>query len=84
MNMSILHGGFRDEMKVEKVIPLFKAGDVMIVSNYRPVSVLPVLSQVFERVLRSRLVALLDANGHSWTVEVQGGPFHGHGCLGHG
>ena len=46
-----------------RVVPIFKGEDPTEFANYRPVSVLPVLSQVFERVLRSRLVAFLDANG---------------------
>ena len=43
-----------------KVVPVFKAEDPTEFSNYQPVSVLPVLSQLFERVLQARLVAFLD------------------------
>ena len=42
--------------KVARVVPVFKAEDPIEFSNYRPVSVLPVLSQLFERVIRTRLV----------------------------
>ena len=42
---------------------MFKGEDPTEFANYRPVSVLPVLSQVFERVLRARLVGFLDAHG---------------------
>ena len=45
--------------KVARVVPVFKGGDPTEFSNYRPVSVLPVLSQVFERVLKVRLVEFL-------------------------
>ena len=41
MNISILQGVFPNEMKIAKVVPIFKAGDSMVMSNYRPVSVLP-------------------------------------------
>ena len=35
-------GIFPDELKIARVIPLFKAGDLANISNYRPISVLPV------------------------------------------
>ena len=38
---------------------MFKADDPTLFSNYRPVSVLPVLSQIFERVLYARLTDFL-------------------------
>ena len=41
-NMSILHGVFPNELKLAKVIPLYKGGDSMLMVNYRPVSILPV------------------------------------------
>ena len=45
--------------KVARVVPVFKGGDPTQFSNYRPVSVLPVLSQLFERVLQARLAVFL-------------------------
>ena len=49
--------------KIARVVPVFKGEDPTEFSNYRPVSVLPVLSQVFERVLKERLVAFLEREG---------------------
>ena len=48
--------------KVARVVPVFKGKgeDPTEYSGYRPVSVLPTLSQLFERVLRGRLVGFLD------------------------
>ena len=48
--------------KVARVVPVFKGKgeDPTEFSGYRPVSVLPVLSQVFERVLQARLVRFFD------------------------
>ena len=46
--------------KVARVVPVFKGEDPTQFSNYRPVSVLPVLSQLFERVLQTRLVGFLN------------------------
>jgi hypothetical protein len=48
---------------VAKVTPVFKTEDPTDFSNYRSISVLPVLSQVFEKVLRARLLEFLDLQG---------------------
>ena len=37
-------------MKIAKRRPVFKKGDHDIVDNYRPISILPALSKVFEKV----------------------------------
>ena len=46
--------------KVARVVPVFKGEDPTMYANYRPVSVLPVLSQVFERVIKVRLLRFLE------------------------
>ena len=42
-------GIFPDRMKIAKMIPIYKGGDKTDVNNYRPISVLPCLSKVFEK-----------------------------------
>jgi hypothetical protein len=49
--------------KIALMIPVFKSEDPTEFSNHRPISVLPVLSQVFERILQGRLVEFLDHQG---------------------
>ena len=51
---------FPDELKVARVIPLFKAGDKNDITNYRPISLLPVLSKIFEKLIHCRMTAFLD------------------------
>ena len=51
MNLSISHGIVPDQMKIARVIPLFKAGDQSLFTNYRPVSVLPNFSKFLERMI---------------------------------
>ena len=46
-------------MKIAKVIPLFKNGDPENIANYRPISVLPCFSKVFERIMYNRLYKYL-------------------------
>jgi hypothetical protein len=49
--------------KVARVRPVFKSEDPMEFSNYRPISMLPVLSQLFERVLQEKLVGFMRQQG---------------------
>ena len=59
-NCCMREGYYPSGFKVARVIPVFKAEDPTQFSNYRPVSVLPVLSQIFEKILKQRLVEFLD------------------------
>ena len=47
-------------MKIAKVIPLFRSGNYMKVNNYRPVSVLHVLSKILERLKYNRLMKFVE------------------------
>ena len=47
--------------KVVRVTPLYKADDRLQTENYRPISVLPVLRKVIERVVHTQLSAHLDS-----------------------
>ena len=49
INKSLLSGVFPDAMKIAKVIPLFKGGDIVVPDNYRPISLLPVLPKILEK-----------------------------------
>ena len=62
-NCCMKEGFYPKCFKVARVVPVFKTEDPTQFSNYRPVSVLPVLSQVFERILKARLVEFLDKQG---------------------
>ena len=53
------------------MVPIFKSGDKKDMSNYRPVSVLPCLSKVFERVVYNRLIDFKDK--HNILIECQFG-----------
>ncbi|KAL0810530.1 hypothetical protein ABMA28_010651 [Loxostege sticticalis] len=48
-------GIFPDSLKVAKVSPIHKSGSKTDPGNYRPISVLPVISKIFERLLYNRL-----------------------------
>ena len=46
---------FPDAFKVAKIIPIFKKGDSSLLVNYRPISLLPTISKVFERVIHDQM-----------------------------
>ena len=52
---SLLQGCFPNNMKIAKVTPLFKSGDVDKLCNYRPISILPVFSKLLERFMYNRI-----------------------------
>ena len=59
INSSLTLGIFPDELKIAKVIPLFKAGEKFKISNYRPISILNYFSKFFERIMHTRLYSYL-------------------------
>ena len=50
-NTLMAEGTFPDVLKVGKVTPIFKKGNVEDVGNYRPVSTLPIFGKIFEKVI---------------------------------
>ena len=62
INQSMNTGIFPDDLKISKVKPLFKRGDVAQISNYRPISLLPSISKVFEKVIFYQLSEYFNDN----------------------
>ena len=62
INKSIENGVVPDNLKLAKVIPIFKAKDPCIFGNYRPISLLPVIFKLLEKVVYFRLYNFLDKN----------------------
>ena len=60
VNLSITHGIVSDELKIARVIPIFKSGDKALFSNYRPISVLPCFSKFLERIIYNRIINYLN------------------------
>ena len=61
-NLSFSTGIFPSEMKIAKVIPLFKNGNMSDFSNYRPISLLSQFSKILEKLFNEQLQQFLTAN----------------------
>jgi hypothetical protein len=48
-NLSLTTGIYVDEWKQARVTPIYKSGDKRLCENYRPISVLPIVSKAFEK-----------------------------------
>ena len=55
INQSLKSGIFPNQLKIAKVTPIYKKDDKKVITNYRPISVLPVVSKVFETVIHEQL-----------------------------
>ena len=51
INQSLFTGIFPDKLKLAKLVPLFKKDNMSLLGNYRPISLLPTVSKIFERVV---------------------------------
>ena len=61
-NNSLRCGVRRNCWKTARIAPIFKDGPENIKSNYHPISVLPTVSRLFEKVLYGQLYQYLDEN----------------------
>ena len=55
INQSLVTGIFPNKLKIAKVTLIFKKGGPTVIENCRPISLLPALSKVFERVIYSQI-----------------------------
>ena len=54
-NQAIAHSSFPDEWKTARVLPLYKSGQRNVPGNYRPISILPSISKIMEKILFDQL-----------------------------
>lgn len=62
INDCISDGIYPDALKIARVVPIFKTGSKKIIGNYRPISILPIFNNVFERVIYNRLEKFIEKN----------------------
>lgn len=59
INESFNTGVFPSSLKVASITPVYKAGDPLLVENYRPISVLPLFSKVVEKCMAIRMTKFM-------------------------
>ena len=62
INQSLITGIFPTNLKIAKVLPYFKKIDIMLMDNYRPISLLKSTSKVFEKVVFTQLYDYFQKN----------------------
>jgi hypothetical protein len=55
-------GIFPSQLKIAKIVPIYKGGDKNSPDNYRPISLLPNFSKVIEKIMCNRLTFYLESN----------------------
>ena len=61
-NLSIILSKFPKECKIAKLKPLYKKGSKLEAKNYRPISLLPLVSKIFEKIIHTQTQHFLDVN----------------------
>ena len=62
LSLSIRQGVFPIELKLAKVLPIYKSDDKRQLKNYRPISVLPFISKIFEKIVADSVIDFLEDN----------------------
>ena len=62
INLSLSSRVFSDRLKISKIIPIFKSDNASLAQNYRPISILPAFSKIFERTVYDRIFQFLVDN----------------------
>ena len=84
VNLSIVFSLFPDPCKIAKLITLFKKGSKTDPKNYRPISLLPLLSKIFEKVVHIQTENFLKNNNILYKNQSGFRPMHStESCLTH-
>ena len=59
-NLSLRNGIFPTDLKIARVLPVFKGGPRETLNNYRPISLLPILSKLLEKIMHKRVYKFLE------------------------
>lgn len=62
INSSLISGIFPNQLKIAKIVPIYKKGSVTQPESYRPVSLLTSTSKIYERVVYEQLTNYLELN----------------------
>ena len=60
LNECIKQGVYPDILKIARIVPVHKGGNSQLVNNFRPISILPVLNKIFEKLIYNRLLSFFN------------------------
>ena len=61
-NDFLKEGKFSSDWKKAHIVPVHKKGDTQYLKHYRPISLLPICSKVFERLIYNELFTFFTGN----------------------
>ena len=64
INDDITNSHFPDKLKLAEITPLLKDNDVMNKKKYRPISILPSISKIYERIMQSQISKFIETHLH--------------------
>ena len=64
INQSFATGVFPEKLKLAKIISVYKKNDKFLIENYRPISILPSISKVFESAVHQKLYPYFISNNY--------------------
>ena len=67
---SLESGIISECLKRAVIVPIYKSGDKSLPSNYRPISLAPILMKFFERVIRKHVTQFLTERGYLNSTEI--------------
>ena len=60
INRSLFEGHFPTNLKLAKVVPIYKNGEKNLLNNYRPISLLTSISKIFEKIIFNRIYKFVE------------------------
>ncbi len=76
INLSLAKGIFPNEIKISKVVPIFKSGEKTKFTNYRPISILPTFSKILEKIVTKKLIKFLETSNALYVHQYGFRPGH--------
>ena len=76
INKSFSTGTVPNLLKLAKVIPVYKSKDKQLLNNYRPISLLPAVSKIIEKLVHKRLYCFLSSQSVFYTSQYGFRPCH--------
>ena len=62
INQSLSTGTFPNQLRTAKVLPIYKSGEKSNINNYRPISLLPSFSTIYEKIMFNKVVQFMECN----------------------